>query len=182
MRRIPCTSPAQTIVDVAGMLQPKPLARVVEQAAVLRVLDVPAIDGILDESRRRGSASLNRILENWRRYSPRTKVRSLMEAKMLPLLTYHSLPIPECNVKLRIGGETFEVDFLWRPQRVVVETDGGRFHDNPLARARDSKRNQAMARAGYKMPRVGWEELRDEPSKTIAEIRRFLSPPGSAVP
>ena len=101
---------------------------------------------------------------------------------MLPLLTHYSLPIPETNVKLRVGRKTLEVDFLWRTQRVVVETDGGRFHDNPLAQARDSQRNQMLARAGYKVPRVGWEELRDEPDRTIAEISRFLRGPEYSVP
>ena len=181
-RGIPCTSPSRTIVDLAGVCGPSALSGIVEQAAVLRMLDVSAIDEILTQSRRRGSRRLNLLLENWRRYSPRTRLRSRMEAKMLPLLTHYSLPIPECNVKLRIGGERFEVDFLWRSQRVIVETDGGKFHDNPLAQARDSHRNQVLARAGYKVPRVGWDELRDEPRRTLSEISRFLGAPISAVP
>jgi len=134
--------------DVARLAGPKLLADTVEQAAVLRVLNVPEIDGILLESRRRGEKKLNRVLEPWRRYSPRVRVRSRMEAKMLPLLTHQALPIPECNVRLQVDGETFEVDFLWREQRVVVETDGGRYHDNPVAQARDGHRNRVVARAG----------------------------------
>lgn len=177
VRGIPCTSPSRTIVDLAGICSARALTGAVEQAAVLRVLDVPAIDAILAERRRRGSRRLNLILENWRRYSPRTRVRSRMEAKMLPLLTHHSLPIPETNVKLQIGRDRFEVDFLWRRQRVVVETDGGRFHDNPLAQARDAHRNRVLAKAGFKVPRVGWVELRDSPEKTIGEIARFLRGP-----
>ncbi len=179
MRRagIPCTTPSRTIIDVAGIAGPKLLAGTVEQAAVLEILNVPEIDGILLESRRRGEKRLNRTLEPWRRYSPRVRVRSRMEAKMLPLLTHHNLPIPECNVRLRIGQETFEVDFLWRKQRVAVETDGGRFHRNPAALARDGHRNRVLARAGYRAPRIGWDELRDEPDQVIAEIRHFLSSP-----
>jgi len=101
---------------------------------------------------------------------------------MLPLLTHHSLPIPETNEKLRIAGRTFEVDFLWREQRVIVETDGGRFHDHPMAQKRDAERNQLLARGGFKVPRVGWEQLRDEPDATIAEIARFLRNFDSSVP
>lgn len=174
---IPCTTPSRTIIDVARLAGPKLLADTVEQAAVLEILNVLEIDDILLESRRRGIKKLNGVLEPWRRYSPRVRVRSRMEAKMLPLLTHHYLPIPECNVKLRIGGEIFEVDFLWRDQKVVVETDGGRFHDNPVARARDGHRNRVLARAGYRVPRIGWDELRDEPDRAIAEIRHFLTSP-----
>jgi very-short-patch-repair endonuclease len=171
-----CTNPSRTLIDISRLASPKLLAETVEQAAVLRVLNVEEIDGILQESRRRGEKKLNRVLEPWRRHSPRVRVRSRMEAKMLPLLVHHQMPIPECNEKLRIKGEVFEVDFLWRKQRVVAETDGGRYHDNPVARARDGHRNRALARAGYRVPRVGWEELRDEPDRAIAEIRRFLAP------
>lgn len=174
---IPCTTPSRTIIDVARIAGPKLLADTVEQAAVLEVLNVPEIDAILSESRRRGEKQLNRVLEPWRRYSPRVRVRSRMEAKMLPLLTHENLPIPECNEKLRIEDEIFEVDFLWRKQKVVVETDGGRFHDNPVAQARDAHRNRVLARAGYRVPRIGWDELRDEPDRAIAEIRRFLASP-----
>jgi very-short-patch-repair endonuclease len=174
---IPCTSASRTIVDLARLAGPKLLADTVEQAAVLQVLNVPEIDGILLEGRRQGEKKLHRVLEPWRRYSPGVRVRSRMEAKMLPLLTHHSLPIPECNEKLRIGNESFEVDFLWRKQKVVVETDGGRFHGNPAAQARDGHRNRALAEAGYRVPRIGWDELRDEPERAIGEIRRFLSSP-----
>lgn len=174
---VPCTTASRTIVDVARLAGPKLLGDTIEQAAVLGLLNVPEIDGILLEGRRHGEKKLNRALEPWRRYSPRVRVRSRMEAKMLPLLTHHALPIPECNQKLRIGNETFEVDFLWRKQRVIVETDGGRFHANPRAQARDAHRNRVLARAGYRVPRIGWDELRDEPDRTIDEIRRFLSSP-----
>lgn len=174
---IPCTTPSRTIIDVARLAGPKLLADTVEQAAVLKVLNVPEIDGILLETHRRGTKKLNRVLEPWRRYSPRVRVRSRMEAKMLPMLTHHHLPIPECNMKLGIEGEVFEVDFLWRDQKVVVETDGGRYHDNPVAQARDGNRNRVLARAGYRVPRIGWDELRDEPDRAIAEIRHFLTSP-----
>jgi very-short-patch-repair endonuclease len=172
---IPCTTPSRTIVDVAGIAGPALLARTIEQAAVLEVLDVSEIDDILLDFRRRGAKKLLRALEPWRRYSSKVRLRSRMEAKLLPLLTHHSLPIPECNEKLKIRQKTFEVDFLWRDQRVVVETDGGRYHDNPSAQVRDSQRNQALAHAGYRVIRIGWKQLTNQPDRTIAEIRRFLT-------
>lgn len=177
---IPCTRPSRTIIDVAGLAGQKLLADTIEQAAVLEVLNVREIDGILLESRRRGEKKLNRALEPWRRYTPRVRLRSRMEAKMLPLLTHHNLPIPETNVKLTIEQEVFEVDFFWRDHLVVVETDGGRYHDNPMAQARDGHRNRVLARAGYRVPRIGWDELWDEPDRAIAEIQRYLVSP--AVP
>jgi very-short-patch-repair endonuclease len=171
---VPATSPARTIVDYAGISNAKGLGALIEQASVLGLLDVAAIDLVLDGPRRRGAKQLRRALEPWRRYRPGIKIRSRMEAKLLPLLTEAALPIPETNAKVRAGGKTYEIDFLWRHQKLVVETDGGQFHDNPAAGSRDSERNHALSEAGYRIPRLGWEDLRDRPDSTMAEIRRAL--------
>jgi very-short-patch-repair endonuclease len=172
---VPVTSPARTIVDYAGISNATGLSGLIEQASVLGLLDVAAIDQVLDGPRRRGAKQLRRALEPWRRYRPGIKIRSRMEAKLLPLLTKAALPIPETNAKVRVGGKTYEVDFLWRRQKLVVETDGGRFHDNPAAGSRDSDRNHALSEAGYEIPRLGWEDLRDRPEAAMAEIYRALS-------
>jgi very-short-patch-repair endonuclease len=97
-----------------------------------------------------------------------------MEAKLLPLLSARGLPIPQTNARLRVGADDYEVDFLWRRQRVVVETDGGAVHDNPIAGSRDSKRTRALLAAGFSVPRLGWEDLRDRPDQTMAEIAALL--------
>lgn len=146
----------------------------IEQASVLSLLDVAAIDRVLDGPRRRGSKRLLRAIEPWRRYKPGIKIRSRMEAKLLPLLSEAGLPIPETNVRLRVGARTYEVDFLWRRQKLVVETDGGRFHDHPVAGERDSNRNHALTGAGYRLPRLGWEDLRDRPEATMQELATLL--------
>lgn len=173
---ISCTSPARTIVDLAGGVGEASLRRTIEQAAVLQLLDVSELDSILLGPRRRGSRCLRRILDEWRRY-PALRLRSRMEAKLLPLLSQGGLPIPSCNEMLRIGERSFEVDFLWRRQRLAVETDGGRFHDNPQAQARDLARNRALTGAGFRVLRLRWEELRDRPEATIAKIGRLLRSP-----
>jgi very-short-patch-repair endonuclease len=171
---VPLTSPARTIVDCAGISDAKGVSDLVEGAAVLRLLDIGAIDRVLDGPRRRGSKRLLRVIAPWRRYRPGIKIRSRMEAKLLPLLTKAALPIPETNAKVRVGGKTYEADFLWRREKLVVETDGGRFHDNPGAGKRDSERNRAFDEAGYLIPRLGWEDLRDRPDATMSELARLL--------
>jgi very-short-patch-repair endonuclease len=171
---VPCTNPSRTIVDVAGIVSEAALRRTIEQAAVHRMLNVSEIHMILAGPRRRGSRQLRLVLEDWRRYSPTTRLRSPMEAKLLPLLTQHAIPIPECNTDLEIGDETFEIDFLWRRQRLVVETDGGKYHDNPQAQFRDRRRDQILVAAGYRTWRLRWDDLEDHPKRTITQLLRLL--------
>jgi very-short-patch-repair endonuclease len=172
---IPCASPSRTIVDVAGAVGEMSLRRTIEQAAVRRVLDVAEIDAILAGPRRRGSRRLRAVLDDWRRYAPGTPLRSVMEAKLLPLLSQYDLPAPECNAKLRIGRETFEVDFFWRRERLAVETDGGRFHDNPEAAKRDLDRNRRLPAAGYRIWRLVWDDLEQRPAATMRTLSRLLA-------
>jgi len=174
---VPTTNASRTIVDNAGILSRMAMADLIEEAANRRVLDIPRIDAILDGPPRRNARRLLRQLEPWRRYKPRIHIRSRMEAKLLPLLTQWGLPVPETNAGLRIGENRYEIDFLWRRQRVAVETDGRETHDNPRAGARDSERNRALIGAGFQVRRIGWEELRDRPDAVMAELRAILRTP-----
>jgi len=173
---IPCTGPSHTIIDLAGSEGEWSLRRAIEQAAVLRMLDVAEIDAILDAGPRRcGSRRLRLILDNWRRYAPETRLRSPMEAKLLPLLSRRDIPPPQCNAKLKVGNESFEVDFLWRAQRFVIETDGRRYHGNPEAQRRDHHRDRVLAATGYRVWRLTWDDLETRPEATMNELVRRLN-------
>ncbi len=177
---VPSTSPSRTIIDCAGGCRgesgEKRLRRLIEMAAVSGHLNVPEIKAILAKGpRRRGSPLLRLILEEWRDYQPSTRLRSPMEAKMLPLLIRYGLPAAECNVGLTAGGKRYEVDFLWRRWRLVVETDSARYHDNPEARRRDDDRDHALPVAGYRLLRLRWEDLEHHPARAMAEIAHHLN-------
>jgi hypothetical protein len=175
---IPCTTPSRTIVDMAGRLSERPLGRMVQQAAVLRALDVSQIDRVLARGRRRGAPRLRAILAPWRQRDRRQpRLRSLLEARVLPGLIEAGLPRPECNVKMRIDGHPrpLEVDLLWRERRLVIETDGEETHGTRAAFHEDRRRDQALVAAGYRTARVTWRQIEDEPKAVIARIRRMLA-------
>lgn len=171
---IPCVTPARAIVDVAGMVGTKSVQATVEQAAVEGMLDIAAIDRVLAGPRRRGSRGLRLVLADWRRYPPGLKVRSRLEARLLPLLTQWQIPIPRVNSVLPVGGKRYELDFFWPAHRLVVETDGGKFHGNPVAQARDSERNRVLRAAGYEVRRITWGELEARRPAVRNELRRLL--------
>ncbi|HYC82582.1 MAG TPA: DUF559 domain-containing protein [Solirubrobacterales bacterium] len=177
---IPCVTPARAIVDVAGMVGIKSLGETVEQAAVEEMLNIPAIDRVLAGPRRRGSRGVRLVLADWRRYPRGLKVRSRLEARLLPLLTQWRIPIPRVNSVLRVGGERYELDFLWPSHRLVVETDGGKYHGNPVAQARDSERNAILRANGYEVRRITWGDLEARRSAVRAELRRLLAPAARA--
>jgi len=174
---IPCTSPARTLVDLAGSLGSASLGRLVEQAAVLRLLDAREVDRVLAHRRRRGAAQLRAILAAWRSKDGSTpQLRSLLEARLRPELIKNGLPCPQCNVVLSIDGERLEVDLLWDEQQLVIETDGEKTHGTRAAFQRDRRRDQILTAAGYRTARVTWQQMEDEPTAIITRIRRMLAP------
>ncbi len=173
---VPTTGVARTLVDLAGILHEAKLSAAIEQAAVLRALDVERIDAILAGAPRRGSHRLLSALAPWRGRGRNLHLRSRNEAKLFSLLAVAGAPLPETNARLSVNGESFEIDLLWRRQRVAVEADSRRFHDNPIAAIRDSHRNRALVAAGFLVGRFGWGELEDRPEAVVAEISKLLDP------
>lgn len=183
-KAIPCTSPSRTIVDLAGMLGEGSLRRVVERAAALQMLDVTGIERSLAAGRRRGAPMLRSILREWHQATPNESapgrgnppvLRSPLEARLLALIGASELPRPACNQEITAGSERIEVDFLWSQQRLVVETDGERFHDNPLAFERDRKRDRVLQLRGYRVVRFTHTQIEKEPDAVITTIRRLLA-------
>lgn len=180
-RGVPCTSPSRTIIDLAGTLGERPLRHLVERAAVLQLLDDTAIEESLARRRRRGAPLLRSILRDWRPTgAPRAsgappRLRSELEARLLMLTGAAELPQPRCNARVETDEGSFVVDFLWPRHRIVVETDGRGFHDNPIAFERDRRRDRALQTSGYRVVRFTHLQVEEEPQAVASSIRRLLA-------
>jgi very-short-patch-repair endonuclease len=171
---IPCTSPSRTLVDIASIVGERSLRRTVERAAVLRMLDVAAVDASLSRHRRRGSRLLRAVLEDWGVAANPVLLRSDLEARLLPLIVARGLPVPLCNQKKMVGGRRMELDLLWPERRLVVEGDGRKVHDTAVAFERDRKRDRDLVRAGYRVLRITWKQLEREADEIVTAIAQLL--------
>jgi very-short-patch-repair endonuclease len=97
--------------------------------------------------------------------------RSVAERKLLRMIRAASLPSPVVNA--RVG--RYEVDFLWREQRLIVEVDGFAWHSSRRAFERDRARDAELQLAGYRVLRITWRQLTREPNAVIQRIARALS-------
>jgi predicted transcriptional regulator of viral defense system len=174
---IPCTTVSRTLVDMAGRTGFTALSRLVERAAIQRRLEVREVDRVLARGRRRGAPQLRAILDLWRTDTERRpRLRSPLEAHLLPALVAAGVPRPECNVKLGVdGGRPLEVDMLWRAEKLAIEADGEETHGTRRAFQEDRKRDQRLLAAGFRVARVTWRQAEDEPTAVAARIRRMLT-------
>lgn len=67
------------------------------------------------------------------------------------------------------------VDFLWRAQRLIVETDGGAYHSSRRAIERDRRREADLVRAGYRVLRVTWSQIEHEPELVVLMLVAALA-------
>lgn len=162
-KRIPVTSPAQTIIDLSARHDRMTVERMVDEADRLDLITPPKLRAELaHHSGEPGVARLRTWLD--RRIFRLT--RSRLERLFLPLAKDVGLPVPE--TKVWVNG--FEVDFLWADLRLVVETDSLRHHRTPAEQARDHLRDQTHAAAGFTPLRFTHEQVRYEPEHVRAVL------------
>ena len=85
---------------------------------------------------------------------------------MIELIRAARLPTPETNV--RIDGH--EVDLVWREATLGVEIDGYAFHSSRSSFERDRRRDAALAGGGWRVVRVTWRQLTEEPEAVVATL------------
>ena len=175
---IPVTSPHRTIFDLAGHLQPHELEGVIGQAQVRRLWDRVSLVELLERyPGRRGTAVLSELVLAGARIT-----RSELEQKFLGLLDGAGLPRPERNTLVETPQRDYEVDCLWRSQRLIVELDGRTFHDTPSAFERDRERDRRLAVAGWRTLRITWRQLSDDPEGVLRDLAALLTTTPHAPP
>ena len=120
---IPCTTLARTLVDLGDVVNRRAVERAVEQAEVLRLFDLSEVQRAIERAGpRRGTGLLSSVLKTLK--GP-TLTASELEEAFLALSRQTPLPTPEVNAWMTLpDGSAIKVDFLWRNERLAVETDG----------------------------------------------------------
>jgi very-short-patch-repair endonuclease len=100
------------------------------------------------------------------------RTRSDLERDFLQLCRHYRLPTPEVNV--RVGRWT--VDFLWRRQRLAVETDSLRYHGGSVAFEDDHARDLDLRARGFDVRRFTERQVLDASAQVAADLRDALAP------
>jgi hypothetical protein len=171
---IPCTSPARTLVDLGDVANRRTVQRAVDQAEVLRLFHLRAVEDALGRAgRRRGVGILGAVLGD---YTGPALTSHELEERFLGFCRAASLPEPEVNAWISLNdGVAFKADFLWRQERLVAETDGYRFHGSRRAFEHDRMRDQRLTVAGFTVVRLTWRQLTQEPDRVLATVQNLLA-------
>ena len=163
---IPVTTPARTLLDLADVLDDASLDRAVNEARLQRQLDLDDLATLLTRSPGRATKRLRPHVD--RATQP---TRSHFEDVFLRFVERHQLPRPEVNQ--RVAG--YEVDMLWRDQRVIVELDGWSYHGAKAQFDHDRDKDAALLAAGFPVVRLTWERLTSAPDREAIRLRGLLA-------
>lgn len=167
---IPTTTPARTLLDLAGVLNRHALERALHQAETLHLADHTSLDELLNRHpNARGTKALRHILAS--QSLGTTVTRSELENDFIAFLAEADLP-PR-NVNTIIEGE--EVDFAWREPRLVVELDGYDTHSTRQAFEDDRARDRKLQAAGWRVVRITWRQLHEDQRTLTRELHALLT-------
>jgi hypothetical protein len=170
---IPVTTVARTLVDLTDVLGSDRVLRAIREAEFLRLLDHQALNAAV--KRAHGRKRLTVLKEAIQAHTPGQIVREELEHRFLELVRAAGLPPPETNVKITARGRTYEIDCLWREQRVAVELDGRAAHARTAAFESDRRKDAALNAIGLRPLRFTWLRVTREPGDVIAELDATLA-------
>jgi very-short-patch-repair endonuclease len=165
---LPGTSPARTLVDLAGVLTIDELESALAITRRLKLAtDQEIHEAIARAPYAKGVANLRALLAQTG--APRL-TRSKYERKLLKLIAAAQLPRPIPNAKV----EGIEVDLYWPDHRLIVEFDSLAFHLDRAAFEKDRLRDQRLTAAGYRVIRITARQLDTTPEAVLARVAQAL--------
>jgi very-short-patch-repair endonuclease len=171
---ITLTSPARTIVDLAGVLDDEDLTAVVEDAIHRGLTTAPSIARRLDAlggKGRPGTARLRAILDDRGNQRP---TMSRLEVKIWRTLRAKGLT-PVRQHPVRCGDKTYYLDCAFPQWRVAVEGFGDKFHRGARNRKRELRRLADLATVQWRVIPVTWDDITDTPDDVVARIMTTLA-------
>jgi very-short-patch-repair endonuclease len=168
-KRIPVTTPARTILDLAGTEAFRVFEQALAEAQARRLVTRRHLEAVLERNARRpGAGVLRAALAN---DAEPALTRSEAEERFLSLVREAGLPAPETNVRLG----AYEVDLLWRKERLVIEVDSFQFHSSRAAFERDRLRDAELQASGFRVIRITWRQMARQPEEMLGRVLRALT-------
>ena len=150
---IPVTTVARTLLDLADVLNPQALKRVITEAEYTNQFDLTAINAAVQGNPGRRGAKLMAAVG-----ASGDRTRSELEDRFLALLERHGVEAPQSGLWI----EGYEADFVWTRAGLIVELDGLAAHTTRSSFNADRLRDRRLWRVGFRTMRLTSQALEDE--------------------
>lgn len=171
IRRVPVTSPARTVFDLAGSLHPARAEWLLDWMWNERLLDGRTLDRTVAELAARGRRGSKVMRElNASRGPEYIPPASGLERRFMQILREQGLPPMRRQIDL--GGEEWDgrVDFRDEEVPLVVEIQSEKHHTSLVSRAADSARRRRLDDDGFTVVEIWDTEIWHEPRAAVAKV------------
>lgn len=173
---IPLTSPAWTLLELAGAIDRPRLGGAIDDVIVRRLASLAAVERLIDrvaDQRVPGAAVLRELVVE-RRAGKRPSETGL-EDELLEVFRVYGLPEPVRQFVLPFpGGGSARFDAAYPDLKLGFEADGDAFHKGLLDRMRDEARDEKCGQAGWTVRRYSTEDIRERPAGIADEVARLV--------
>jgi very-short-patch-repair endonuclease len=167
---IPVTTPARTLFDLAAVVSFHQLEAAFNEAEYRRLTSPVSLDALLARyPGRRGTQAIRRVLDDHAR-NGETRSRSELERALIRLVDAAGLPRPLINRQSDHG----ELDARWPEHMLIVECDGFAAHGTRKAFEDDRARDRALTTQGWRVVRITWRQLTEQPDAIARQLATLL--------
>ena len=158
------------ILDLSDTEPPHALDRLIHEAEVRDLIDEATLRRFLvDAVGRKGRRVLDAILADYEATGAMTDEE--LERLFLSVVVQAGLPEPIIHADIHAD----EVDFHWPEHRLVVETDGWRFHKTRRRFEADRKKTNRLTANGQRVMRYTWRRVYRSRNAVAAELTEALA-------
>jgi very-short-patch-repair endonuclease len=170
------TTVPRTIVDLAAVVQPSRLLRIVEDSKHAGLASYVEMGVCLKSVARRGKPGVRNMTRALGAFEDgKAAPNSQLETRLLEALRVGQLPPPVAQYPF--PGRQFVtgcVDFAYVDAKLVLEADGRRWHTRIQDIARDHERDGDAAEQGWQTLRLLYEHISGDPRGTARRVRAVL--------
>ena len=157
---IPITTAERILLDRACCVSDKALAKALREFVRLEKTTIYSLSDWLGPiCHRRGTMRLARAMARYRDL-PIERARSGAEVRAMEVLRDADIELPRLNVD--VAGE--EADLSWPRERLIIEIDGGPWHQD---KGEDARKEAAWQNAGWEVLRIDSDYVYDHPRQLL---------------
>ena len=164
-----------TLLRLAHELDAEAFEIACEDARRRKLTSVPALERYLHRHARRGRPGVSALRRTLTELDPKHPARSPLEVMTRRLLISRGLTDFVRELPLEWNGRTYSYDFAFLDRRVILETNGRRWHDDARDYEYDQEKWSVPGRCGYRIVFATWDKVVRRPADLIAELRTTIA-------
>jgi very-short-patch-repair endonuclease len=174
------TTPARTVVDLAGVIKGALLGRIIDDLLRRRLISLDGLAATVERAGRTAKGRRSLIDAVRAREGKGGPPHSEVERRLYRLIINAGLPVPVRQFRIRIGSRHAYPDCAYPHFKIAIEADGYEWHEGRKSSwDHDRERDRLLKQQGWKVLRFSWEEIYFHRDYVVAEIRKAMEERGA---